>query len=189
MVRLDSQSEMSTIAESQKIFSTQSSRSKMSHKVQFELMEPIKEQPAPFTCEDCFSPARRQGISLCSSPSKGRPSRNIRDAIEGEFARVASGSREEDTITFETVDASMWQLMCLKGELVMGMGRVELLMKRSVLVQLFREMLLLERGGESNAFDIMLNLNYGAAKNSFSQQELNEIIMLYAQHFFPRQYA
>lgn len=95
-------------------------------------------------------------------------------------------------ITFKTVEASLWQLMCLKGELVVtprpGRTEVELLMKRCVLVQLFREMLLLERGSESNAFDIMLNLNYGTTKNSFSQQELNEVIILYAQHFFPRQY-
>jgi len=70
-----------------------------------------------------------------------------------------------------------------------GRTEVDLLMKRSVLVQLFREMLLIERGSESNAFDIMLNLNYGPAKISFTQLELNEVFMLYAQHFFPNQYS
>ena len=81
-------------------------------------MEPIKETPAPFTYEQ-WSPTRRQG----SSPSKGRPPRNIRDAIGGEFARVAEGSRTEDMITYKTVEASLWQLMCLKGELVVTPGR------------------------------------------------------------------
>ncbi len=87
-------------------------------------------------------------------------------------------------IEYKTVEACLRQLIYLKGEVVVLQGRqkteVEVLLKRSVLVSLFREMMLVDRGSESNAFDIMLNLNYGTTKNSFSLQDLNEIIVLYA---------
>ena len=57
------------------------------------------------------------------------------------------------------------------------------------MITLFMKTCLIDSGLESNEFEIMINKKYGTNQHSFSKEDMSEIIVFFAETYFPIEYC
>lgn len=62
-------------------------------------------------------------------------------------------------------------------------------MKKAILTKVMLRMRLFEKGIESNEFELLVANKYGSSKHSYSIDNINDEMVLYAESFFPVEYG